>query len=1238
MLASCTCCEDEASGCPAFGWMSLHRWKGSAVIPNDFKLIPGPDGGLSVWERAGLERYEDAVWQWRVVVLGTGDIPDLTELCLAQNRQDWSEWTAPISDRPHSVFYKLELAEVKYSDSVLTASLTGGTFTLILTVGSLVDSVTVNWNDSPATIQTALQGLSNVTNAGTIEVTGGPLASAHLAIAFRLPIDNVSLSLTTALIGTPPNVLVETLQDGNGVSIEEQQLLHYEWPAHAGNYTLTVTASGSTQTTGPIAFNAPATSIRNALLALSNLNTPPTVSAVVLNAGSGSGNARQQLAVGNGATITGGTYQLILTVNGTTQITSPIDWNANGSDVRDALLALPNVLATDDLTVLPNSFPFEVEFKGTLGLQYVAPMIVANALVGGDVSVTSTTSSSAAYNPQTHARHTIRFVGALLFVDVAAITAASSLLNQPKIRLTTPFASSVGAFRGNWQPLNVGTVWKHYIRKGWGNVDNRAMRRTLKEYTDNPFLPPVAGSRDIQEQPCGYGIWTPGGCQYRSNIDNNREQAGVRQTAFDFSTARAEFNEANGTINVIAELPWEFSLQVRCLGCHYSSEFNLWGIHESNTNRGHQIYDQLALEEFEPMSSGPCGADGGFYGIGLGNAPDLQECREWRYRESNVPYLFRKRNGPDGYDAHLVNDVFFSEGTSAARKPICSPGVVALGSGYYLEQYYSRGFLEYRCSEEAGALQGHSMLRSCPPRPDHEHEVEKPTLDVERLKDIYGTDFSWWGGWIDPESITLPKLRCLFDQFDLDGVRVLFLGGLPVGKVPQEDNRSGHDGRPGWTGSVLYPEPGDDFFGGSSQSWRTSVGKEFESGTLEPLKRWLNQGGHTLVLDGGCFPEKLFTELGLTSTIESQSVFGYSTPSPSPNTLNGSLFTQPIWGPELPDWYSENYLVPFFEALYVEPNGESHPFLNDVESGIDASGEPNIITDFTMGGTNIAGQPMNTGNVGRGLINVSQKYGYDGHLYNDYLKSAGTRSYTTCVPKVSPGVGAHVLGYVRGKLPIVTPGGLHPPIIGYTDINYPAMVVEHWAAEFRLRFTHSGSTYETGPLPFTATVTDIKNALEALPNIGTSITVLGSALPSSVDVYFDSPLVQGQNVATLVVLDSSAITVSVVREGATGVDEIQRLKIGRGPSRIVLSNVSELVNPEGWGTNWEGLPATGSNGTVYSQEQDDRVYLLTGGVISSCGKDHLDYYGKRGYNFGLGLSHIAAAKFLKNLWDYRDDY
>lgn len=61
---------------------------------------------------------------------------------------------------------------------------TGGTFDLYLTLNATQETVTINFDDTAAEVETALEGHSEAT-AGDFDVTGGPLPDATIEITFQ---------------------------------------------------------------------------------------------------------------------------------------------------------------------------------------------------------------------------------------------------------------------------------------------------------------------------------------------------------------------------------------------------------------------------------------------------------------------------------------------------------------------------------------------------------------------------------------------------------------------------------------------------------------------------------------------------------------------------------------------------------------------------------------------------------------------------------------------------------------------------------------------------------------------------------------------------------------------------------------------------------------------------------------------------------------------------------------------
>ena len=1094
-MAGKNCCNDE-TGCPHAKWIDIWRWVGDARLFNNLRSFPG-----HVWKHMKLDSFQDSVWQWRVVVIGTGDVADGTELFLAQNRKTFKKWIAPLNDKPKSVHYTLKFGGIDWADSTLTGAVTGGSFKITVTIGGVSqNSPPILWNATASDIQTALQTL-DLTDSGTLNVNGGPLPTTDVGISFSNPRKEVTLSATSHLIGSSPSVTSTTTQDGS-VGQDETQMLDFDWPATSGSFTISVTAKGSTQTTNPLAWNDDVAAITTELENLLNINP---------------------------------------------------------GDVLVARTAPATVGLHDRIYVT---------FRGSLGGTNIAPM-----------------------------------------------TTTSALGNKPTVSLTVPQPGDVHAFRNEFAPLNVGTTWNGHIRKAYGNVEARKIRSVQQEIAINPDPVGPPGSLIKEKLDPGYGVIFWYGCGDRPPSHTQWGVKGLNNAA-DFATA--EFDEESGEIVVTSSQPVEFALQIRCVSCHHDASFNLWGIQESNELFFRRIYDPGEPVLYDPDGGFTCGEEG--------------VCRSWAVRENNIPYVLRKKFGPDGYDASFINDRFFAQKGKATRKPPCKPDVVAFGDGFWLQKFYSMKFRAWECDELRGTLKP-----LCDHKWKEEYSEESPTLDIERLKQVYGTSFSYWGAWIHQDSFDGDKIKCLFDEFDLTDIKVMFLGGLPVGRCPQTG---------ALMGKQFTPVERDERY----NSWLKIIHHEFEDKALDPLKKWLSLGGRVLVMDGGMFPSKFLETMGLTSRVETFADYGpHQDPavgSVSPDTLNGSLFSVPVWGPELPDWSNPATVKTQFEPLHVDP--EKHPFTSGIRTDVWDSSSKTLNANSNEGsllaairGSSVAGMPLG-GPVlpSFGVFNISQKGPTDGFTWQD-KPAGGLRTYTTAAGKVEPGSGAVVVARVKGVVAVSPWYNSGTQTFVTSPVNYPAIVAEPWDATFRLRFVFSGSSVETSDIPYNADATQIKNALEALPNIGAGLTVLGGPLPNSVDIHFNTTLTSGVDVPQLEVNGADSIHVRTLQNGGSGVNEKQRLKKGKTPSRVLISNVIELVEPDAWGQNWADLhltPIEADTSIKISQLGDNEAYRVGIDVAGHCFSYKEENFCVDGYGWGKGLSSIASTKFLQNILEHIGEF
>ena len=137
---------------------------------------------------------------------------------------------------------------------------TAGMFTL--TFNGLTTTV-LNFNDTPATVQAALQALSTI-GAGNVVVTGAP-GAYFVAFTGALAAANQSQLVVAANLTGGTGASVTTVVQG--VSLNETQFVNFN--ATAGTFTL----SYNGQTTTALNFNADAGTVQAALQTLSTIGT-----------------------------------------------------------------------------------------------------------------------------------------------------------------------------------------------------------------------------------------------------------------------------------------------------------------------------------------------------------------------------------------------------------------------------------------------------------------------------------------------------------------------------------------------------------------------------------------------------------------------------------------------------------------------------------------------------------------------------------------------------------------------------------------------------------------------------------------------------------------------------------------------------------------------------------------------------------------------------------------------------
>lgn len=270
----------------------------------------------------------------------------------------------------------------------------GGTFTV--NFGGYTTSA-LNFSDNAATVQTALQGLTSIGSGNcTVTKTGSTFtvefngAFATLAVAPLIVVFTIN----------NPMVEVDTVGSAVHPIANARQIIRL--PDYTGTTTGAWTLTFDGQTTSNMAANATGDTIRNALLALSNIESvtvtrtddyitvtwtgvdgyrnQPTMTATDVSLAysnfvitvtttqeaRAAVNAQQVVALTSNPS--GGTFTL--TFDG--QTTGTIAYNASASTIDTALEGLSNI-GSGDLTVTGSAGgPWTIDFAGSLAAQPVA--------------------------------------------------------------------------------------------------------------------------------------------------------------------------------------------------------------------------------------------------------------------------------------------------------------------------------------------------------------------------------------------------------------------------------------------------------------------------------------------------------------------------------------------------------------------------------------------------------------------------------------------------------------------------------------------------------------------------------------------------------------------------------------------------------------------------------------------------------------------------------------------------
>ncbi|MEI8018485.1 MAG: hypothetical protein WCH39_09805, partial [Schlesneria sp.] len=375
----------------------------------------------------------------------------------------------------------------------------GGTFTISVNPnnGAVETTVPLAWNASANVIASAMNTLANV----SVSVIGNGTAANPWEIA-GYGIGGISTN-DSQLTASPGSTSVGS--QTNNSSMTAEQL----WTnAASGSFTISVaTSTGVTETTTPISWDATSAALETALNGLNGVNVwsvtgsglesdPWTIAwngGIALTSFStnnsallGSGaitqtNPSNQQAVWT--TASGGTFTLSVVVNGQTETTGPINWNATAANVAAALNALTGVItwvtgsgtATDpwliQADVLPISTGTALTFTDSWGLDnpglingttYYA-VVAANQESPGSIilGLTSTLTESQQSSPTLLPLSTALSLGtettdamagtsqSLVPIALSAITISSTLISTDSIVVMDLFGTAMVRSRAN---------------------------------------------------------------------------------------------------------------------------------------------------------------------------------------------------------------------------------------------------------------------------------------------------------------------------------------------------------------------------------------------------------------------------------------------------------------------------------------------------------------------------------------------------------------------------------------------------------------------------------------------------------------------------------------------------------------------------------------------------------------------------------------------------------------------
>lgn len=321
----------------------------------------------------------------------------------------------------------------------LPVGVTGGTFTLAL-AGQTTDPP-LAFNAAASDVQTALEALSSI-GAGNVSVSGssgGPYTVTFQGAKANTDVPNIATNGSKLDVAGGTMTVQTYVEAGSGLGTNETQRVSLPSQTSGGKFTLTFGSA----TTAPLAFDASAADVRNALLDLATIGagnvdvTGPNggpynveftgslgqadqpaltadgsllvsdVSATVAEntKGTPGTNETQRISVPAGAT--GGSFTLTFDPDGGGPVapatTNPIRYNATAAEVLDEIRQLGSILDPANVNVTgPNGGPWDVQFVNDFR-EINQPAFTADSreVIGGvSLGVATTTAASGANERQ----------------------------------------------------------------------------------------------------------------------------------------------------------------------------------------------------------------------------------------------------------------------------------------------------------------------------------------------------------------------------------------------------------------------------------------------------------------------------------------------------------------------------------------------------------------------------------------------------------------------------------------------------------------------------------------------------------------------------------------------------------------------------------------------------------------------------------------------------------------------